>query len=163
MCECVCVCSTLFGYLHKGVHVSKGCTKFICDGGPRWLATTDTVSWTDVLKCAMTLRHCWIRELCCWFTGQSDCNGHIHEAYGRSPGSSRSAAALLLTEQSWLCVKRSVTNCRASVSSVQHTLSQVNIPSGIFPWQHAVNCACYHSPFGSFIQAHWTNNLLSLN
>lgn len=54
----VCVHDTL-GYLHKGVHADRRCTEFICDGGPRCLATTDTVSWTDVLKCAMTLRHCW--------------------------------------------------------------------------------------------------------
>lgn len=35
--------------------------------------TTDTVSWTEVLKCATIPRHCWdVWTVCCWLTDQSD-------------------------------------------------------------------------------------------
>lgn len=159
MCECVCVHDTL-GYLHKGVHADRRCTEFICDGGPRCLATTDTVSWTDVLKCAMTLRHCWDTwTACCWFTGQcvSDCNRRVPRAYSRNLDSYRcrqgagdvtegcSPAADRTVRIT--CVRR-ITKCRAIVSSVQHTslFRRLRFQPESSHLQHAVSCACHRSP-----------------
>lgn len=69
---CVCVFVKL-GYLHTGVHADKRAlsgtlwrTKLLC-------LTTDTVSWTEVLKCATIPRHCRdASTVCCWLTDQSD-------------------------------------------------------------------------------------------
>lgn len=71
---CLRVCMLKLGYLHTGVHADKRCTKLISDGGPSYFSvTTDTVSWTEVLKCATIPRHCRdVWTVCCWLTDQSD-------------------------------------------------------------------------------------------
>ena len=59
MSGCLRVWMLKLGYLHTGVHADKRCTKLISDGGPSYSSvTTDTVSWTEVLKCATIPRRC---------------------------------------------------------------------------------------------------------
>lgn len=68
VCVCVSVCLSRLGTW------ARVCMKWISDGGPSYFSvTTDTVSWTEVLKCATIPRHCReVWTVCCWLTDQSD-------------------------------------------------------------------------------------------
>lgn len=66
---CLRVCMYVkLGYLHTGVHDVN-----LWWGTKLLSVTTDTVSWTEVLKCATIPRHCRdVWTVCCWLTDQSD-------------------------------------------------------------------------------------------
>lgn len=168
MCECVCVLDTLWvlaqrcapeSKVHK-VHLWWG-TKMVSD---YWYCVLDRRP--EVCHDSETLLDTWTVLLTHWPKRPSvcDCNDHIHEAYGGRPGSSRSAAALLPpTEQSWLCVKGASQNVERVFPRCSTPLHRFKIPSGIFPLTTCRELRMSDSRFGSFTQAHWTNNLLSLN
>lgn len=114
---------------------------------------------TCVLKCAMTLRHCWDTwTVCCWRTGRgvSDCNHHIRRAHSRNldsyrrgqragGGTERRSPAADGTA-SLTCVG-GITKCRAAVSSVRYAemFRRLRFQPESSHLQHAVNCACHHS------------------
>lgn len=84
---CVCVCMLSLGTCTQVCTLTKVHEVNLWWGTKLLSVTTDTVSWTEVLKCATIPRHCRdVWTVCCWLTDQSDqasLSNHLAKSLGK--------------------------------------------------------------------------------